>query len=57
MSSLFGSSKNFILIPFNGESNKWHMWKMKYRGRIHIYGVLDILDGEMKVPIDGKSLQ
>ena len=55
MSSLFGSSKNFSLIPFNGERNKWHMWKMKYRARIRIYGVLDILDGEMKVPVDGKS--
>ena len=31
------------------------MWKMKYSFRIRIYGVLDILDGEMKVPVDGKS--
>ena len=55
MSSLFGSSKNFSLIPFKGERSKWHMWKLKYRARIRIYGVLDILDGVSSIPPDGKS--
>ena len=55
MSSLFGSSKNFSLIPFKGERSKWHMWKLKYRDRIRIYGVLDILDGVSSIPPDGKS--
>ena len=55
MSSLFGSSKNFSLIPFKGERSKCHMWKLKYRARIRIYGVLDILDGVSSIPPDGKS--
>ena len=31
------------------------MWKLKYRSRIRIYGVLDILDGVSSIPPDGKS--
>ena len=31
------------------------MQKLKYRARIRIYGVLDILDGVSSIPPDGKS--
>ena len=49
------SSKQITIIPFSGEKNKWNTWKMRYKARVKVLGLADILDGSTKVPTDKKS--
>lgn len=34
------------IIPFHGEHKKWTMWETIKLPNIHLYGVLNVLDGK-----------
>ena len=47
--------KKINIIPFHGDPKKWFMWQTRQRAKVRLMGLIDVLDGNKKIPPDKKA--
>ena len=52
MSTFYDEKKTMKTIPFNGDEKKWAMWSERYKEKLRLYDLFEVIDSKTIIPSD-----